>query len=150
MIFYGNIQIPRISGNFDACADSVYQAPFPHKKGSLGSRPRPFLLALAHCGWLWVHYPLVSSIYINLTLCMVLYIVFIDYIICSCMWITYLSTKSVFFVLRGTSQHSHRFSASTVKVSALRPPKVAPHSPGMSKSSAKTYLRHPCGSMVRG
>ena len=43
-----------------------------------------------------------------------------------------------FLVLRGTSQHSHRFSAGTVKVSALRPPKVAPHSPGMSKSSAKT------------
>ena len=38
MIFYGNIQIPRISGNFDACADSVYQALFPRKKGSLGSR----------------------------------------------------------------------------------------------------------------
>ena len=38
MIFYGNIQIPRISGNFDACADSVYQAHFPRKKGSLGSR----------------------------------------------------------------------------------------------------------------
>ena len=53
-------------------------------------------------------------------------------------------------VLRETSQHSHLFSASTVKVSALRPPKVAPHSPGMSKSSAKTYLRHPCGSMVIG
>ena len=35
MIFYGNIQIPR---NFDACADSVYQALFPRKKGSLGSR----------------------------------------------------------------------------------------------------------------
>ena len=62
---------------------------------------RPFLLALAHCGrgWLWVHYPLVSSIYINLTLCMVLYIIFIDYIICSCMWITYLSTKSAFLSL---------------------------------------------------
>ena len=43
MIFYGNIQIPRISGNFDACADSVYQALFPRKKGSLGSRlRRPF------------------------------------------------------------------------------------------------------------
>ena len=38
MIFYGNIQIPRISGNFDACADSVYQALFPRKKGSVGSR----------------------------------------------------------------------------------------------------------------
>ena len=38
MIFYGNIQIPRISGNFDACADSAYQALFPRKKGSLGSR----------------------------------------------------------------------------------------------------------------
>ena len=38
MIFYGNIQIPRISGNFDACADNVYQAFFPRKKGSLGSR----------------------------------------------------------------------------------------------------------------
>ena len=38
MIFYGNIQIPRISGNFDACADSVYQALFPRKKGSLRSR----------------------------------------------------------------------------------------------------------------
>ena len=38
MIFYCNIQIPRISGNFDACADSVYQALFPRKKGSLGSR----------------------------------------------------------------------------------------------------------------
>ena len=38
MIFYGNIQIPRISGNFDACADSVYQALFLRKKGSLGSR----------------------------------------------------------------------------------------------------------------
>ena len=38
VIFYGNIQIPRISGNFDACADSVYQALFPRKKGSLGSR----------------------------------------------------------------------------------------------------------------
>ena len=38
MTFYGNIQIPRISGNFDACADSVYQALFPRKKGSLGSR----------------------------------------------------------------------------------------------------------------
>ena len=38
MIFYGNIQIPRISGNFDACADSVYQALFLHWKGSLGSR----------------------------------------------------------------------------------------------------------------
>ena len=38
MIVYGNIQIPRISGDFDACADSVYQALFPRKKGSLGSR----------------------------------------------------------------------------------------------------------------
>ena len=38
VIFYGNIQIPRISGNFDACADSVYQALFLHRKGSLGSR----------------------------------------------------------------------------------------------------------------
>ena len=38
VIFYGNIQIPRISGNFDACADSVYQALFLRKKGSLGSR----------------------------------------------------------------------------------------------------------------
>ena len=26
MIFYGRIRIPRISGNFGACADSVYQA----------------------------------------------------------------------------------------------------------------------------
>ena len=25
-IFYGRIRIPRISGNFSACADSVYQA----------------------------------------------------------------------------------------------------------------------------
>ena len=48
MIFYGNIQIPRISGNFDACADSVYQALFPRKKGSVGSR----LLQLVH-----VHVP---------------------------------------------------------------------------------------------
>ena len=32
MIFYGNIQIPRISRNFDACADSVYQALFPRTK----------------------------------------------------------------------------------------------------------------------
>ena len=38
MIFYGNIQIPRIYGNFDACAYSVYQALFPRTKGSLGSR----------------------------------------------------------------------------------------------------------------
>ena len=38
MIFYGNIQIPRISGSFDACTDSVYQALFPRRKGSLGSR----------------------------------------------------------------------------------------------------------------
>ena len=30
---------------------------------------------------------------------MVLYIIFIDYIICSCMWITYLSTKSAFLSL---------------------------------------------------
>ena len=53
-----------------------------------------------------------------------------------------------FLVLRGTSQHSHRFSASTVKVSALRPPKVAPHSPGMAKSSVKTYLRHLDGQSI--
>ena len=46
MIFYGNIQIPRISGNFDACADSVYQALFPRKKGSLGSRLQHFLILL--------------------------------------------------------------------------------------------------------
>ena len=26
VIFYGRIRIPRISGNFGACADSVYQA----------------------------------------------------------------------------------------------------------------------------
>ena len=44
MIFYGNIQIPRISGNFDACADSVYQALFPRKKGSLGSRLLRYVL----------------------------------------------------------------------------------------------------------
>ena len=118
---------------------------------SLGSRLRPFLLALAHCGWLWVRYPLVSSIYINLTLCMVLYIIFIDYSYYLQLHVDYLPLHQVrFLVLRGTSQHSHRFSASTVKVSALRPPKVAPYSPGMSKSSARTYLRHPCGSMVRG
>ena len=36
MIFYGNIQIPRISGNFDACVDSVYQALFPRRKGAWG------------------------------------------------------------------------------------------------------------------
>ena len=51
MIFYGNIQIPRISGNFDACADSVYQALFPRKKGSLGSRLMyyvPYLLLCVH------------------------------------------------------------------------------------------------------
>ena len=101
---------------------------------------RPFLLALAHCGWLLVHYPLVSSIYINLTLCMVLYIIFIDYIICSCMWVTYLPFHQVrFLVPRGTSQHSHRFSASTVKMSALRPPKVAPHSPRMSELSQDLF-----------
>ena len=43
MIFYGNIQIPR---NFDACADNVYQAPFPRKKESLGSRLPFFVLTL--------------------------------------------------------------------------------------------------------
>ena len=37
-IVYDGIRIPRISGNFDACADSVYQALFPRKKGSLGLR----------------------------------------------------------------------------------------------------------------
>ena len=46
MIFYSNIQIPRISGNFDACADSVYQALFPRKKGSLGSRLSVYILWL--------------------------------------------------------------------------------------------------------
>ena len=45
MIFYGNIQIPRISGNFDACVGSVYQALFPCKKGSLESRPYSAMLA---------------------------------------------------------------------------------------------------------
>ena len=49
MIFYGNIQIPRISGNFDACADSAYQALFPRKKGSLGSRLVYKLATLLHC-----------------------------------------------------------------------------------------------------
>ena len=34
---YGDIQIPKIFGNFDACADSVYQALFPCKKGSANS-----------------------------------------------------------------------------------------------------------------
>ena len=33
MIFYGTIRIPRISGNFGACADSVYQALLsPHER----------------------------------------------------------------------------------------------------------------------
>ena len=36
VIFYG--RIPRISGNFGACADSVYQALLPPTKESLGSR----------------------------------------------------------------------------------------------------------------
>ena len=30
--------IPRISWNFDACGDIVYQILFPHKKGDLGPR----------------------------------------------------------------------------------------------------------------
>ena len=33
MIFYRRIRIPRISGNFGACADSVYQALLsPHER----------------------------------------------------------------------------------------------------------------------
>ena len=38
VIFYRRIQIPRISGNFGACADSVYQLSFLLMKESLGSR----------------------------------------------------------------------------------------------------------------
>ena len=39
VIYVTFYEIPRISGNFDACADSsVYQALFPRKKVSLGSR----------------------------------------------------------------------------------------------------------------
>ena len=38
MIFYRRIRIPRISGNFRTCADSMHQALFPPKKESLGSR----------------------------------------------------------------------------------------------------------------
>ena len=32
-IFYGNIRTPRISGSFDACADSVYQALLSQREG---------------------------------------------------------------------------------------------------------------------
>ena len=49
--------------------------------------------------------------------------------------------------VRGDTQYSN---TGIVNVSALRPPKVAPHSPGMSKSSAKSHLRPPCSSIVRG
>ena len=62
----------------------------------------------------------------------------------------YLSTESAFLSLVGASQHSRRLSVGIVTVSALRPPKVAPHSPGMSKSSAKSHLRTPCSSIVMG
>ena len=33
VIFYGRIRIPRISGNFGACADSVYQALLSREPG---------------------------------------------------------------------------------------------------------------------
>ena len=49
MIFYGRIRIPRISGNFGACADMCTRFSFPPTKESLGSRLGSMLSIQSDC-----------------------------------------------------------------------------------------------------
>ena len=57
VIFYGRIRIPRISGNFGACADSVYQALLSAHEREPGFEASA-IPALLVCGggmiWRWV------------------------------------------------------------------------------------------------
>ena len=48
VIFYGRIRIPRISGNFSACVDSVYQALLSPHEGEPGFEASCVHEQLAH------------------------------------------------------------------------------------------------------